>query len=179
MKIIVASDNPVKIDAARVAFSRYFGDVQAEGVPAASSVAAQPMGADTYRGAEHRARVLFERCQAGELDADYCVGIEGGAISVYDRWFVLGVMCIIDRAGRIGFGASPEFELPEKLAAPLVEGTELGEIIDHLTGEQDSKRRGGAIGFLTGGVMDRRDFYVQGLLVALVPFLNESLYFVD
>ena len=42
--------------------------------------------------------------------------------------------------------------------------------------EKNTKQKGGAIGFLTNGVMDRKDLYVQGLIVALVPFIKKELY---
>ena len=48
--------------------------------------------------------------------------------------------------------------------------------MDELTGEHNSKQKGGAVGFFTKNRMSRTEFYTYGLLVALSPFLNESLY---
>ena len=50
-------------------------------------------------------------------------------------------------------------------------------VLDRLSGERDSKQKGGAIAFLTQGRVDRRMLYAQGLAMALVPFLNEEMYF--
>ena len=55
-------------------------------------------------------------------------------------------------------------------------GVELGEIIDDLVGEQETRRKQGAAGYFTKGVIDRERIYTDGLIAALVPFLNEDLF---
>jgi non-canonical (house-cleaning) NTP pyrophosphatase len=87
------------------------------------------------------------------------------------------VICIVDDAGRVGYGTSPFFELPFDITEQLLAGTELGEVMDHLIGEENTKEKQGAVGYFTKGVMDRRRYYVAGLTVALIPFLNAELYF--
>ena len=49
--------------------------------------------------------------------------------------------------------------------------------LDTLIGERNTKERQGAVGHFTNGVMDRKAYYVAGLVVALIPFLNPDLYF--
>jgi non-canonical (house-cleaning) NTP pyrophosphatase len=44
-------------------------------------------------------------------------------------------------------------------------------------GDYNTKQKGGAIAFFTRGVMDRKKLYVQGVTLALIPFVNERLYF--
>jgi non-canonical (house-cleaning) NTP pyrophosphatase len=46
-----------------------------------------------------------------------------------------------------------------------------------VTGEKNTKQNQGAVGFFTRGVMSRKGYYVAGLTVALIPFLNADLYF--
>lgn len=55
-------------------------------------------------------------------------------------------------------------------------GVELGEVIDSLVGEQETKRKQRAAGYFTKGVIDRERIYTDGLIAALVPFLNEDLF---
>ena len=55
-------------------------------------------------------------------------------------------------------------------------GVELGEVIDNLVGEQETRRKQEAAGYFTKGVMDRERIYTDGLIAALVPFLNEDLF---
>ena len=40
---------------------------------------------------------------------------------------------IMDKKGRIGLGTSPHFELPKEVAEKLLNGIELGDVIDELT----------------------------------------------
>jgi len=82
----------------------------------------------------------------------------------------------MDDKGKSGYGISPLFELPESISKQLLDGAELGDLMDNLTGERDTKQKQGAVGYFTKGVMDRKKNYTDGLIAALVPFLNEDLY---
>jgi inosine/xanthosine triphosphatase len=176
VKILVGSGNPVKITAARDVFAAHFGEVEAAGYEVASGVPAMPVGDDTFIGAENRVRALLALSSQRGLAADYCVGLEGGTVAWHGRWLAFGVSCIADATGRTGFGVSPMYELPPGIADALVMGEELGAVIDRLSGERNTKQRGGAIGYLTQGRVDRRLLYAQGLEMALVPFLNPAMY---
>ena len=111
------------------------------------------------------------------LAAEFCVGLEGGIAQYHGRWFAFGAICIADAAGRLGFGVSPLFELPPGVVDDLLGGSELGHVMDRLAGEHNTKQRGGAVGILTGGRITRRELYAQGVAMALIPFLNEEMYF--
>lgn len=177
MKVLVGSANPVKIGAVRDAFEPYFPGVEVLGLPVEPGVPAQPVGEETFTGAENRARALVA-LNAGEgLGASFCVGLEGGISQMHGRWFAFGVLCIADAAGRLGFGLSPLFEMPPAMLADVLAGEELGHVVDRLSGDHNSKQKGGAIAFLTRGRVDRRTLYAQGLAMALAPFLNQEMYF--
>lgn len=177
MKVLVGSENPVKIEAVKTAFTKYFDDIEVIGINVSSKVSNQPINDEIFNGAENRALELKKINGERNLGARFFVGIEGGIKESFSRWFVFGGMCIMDDTGKIGFGTSPHFELPESIYKQLLNGAELGDVTDKLTGEHNTKQKGGAIGFLTKDVMDRKNFYVPGLVVALIPFLNEKLYF--
>ncbi len=177
MRVLVGSTNPVKVEAVREAFSLYYGSVAVEGMAVETGVSEQPIGEQTFEGADNRASRLAELAKRRRLDADWFVGVEGGVIEVRARWFGVGAVAILDRNGRWGRGMTPMFELPGSLVKQLFTGEELGPLMDRLTGQTDTKKKGGAIGFLTGGVMDRRQLYVQGIVVALAPFRRPELYF--
>jgi inosine/xanthosine triphosphatase len=179
LRVLVGSENPVKIEATKEAFSKFFENVEVIGIKVKSKVSAQPINSETFEGAKNRALELKKINEKRNLKAKFFVGIEGGIVNIYSKWFALGVMCIIDDKGRVGYGTSPLFELPEQITKHLLNGVELGDIVDKLTGKKDTKKKGGAIGFFTKGIMDRKDLYVDGLIVALVPFLNEDLFFKD
>jgi len=176
MKVLVGSKNPVKIDAAKEAFSSYFKDIEVEGIEVGSSVPDQPVDEETFEGAEHRAKVLKKLDDKAKIGASFFVGIEGGVINIYSKWFGIGVVCIMDNKGNMGFGASPMFELWNDAVEKVLEGIELGDVMAEVTGDAQIKRKGGAVGFLTDGVVERKDLYVSALKLALIPFLKEDLY---
>ena len=115
----MGSGNPVKIGAVRDVFASHFAQVEVEGLGVPSGVAAQPVGDDTFAGAENRARALAALNAERGLAADFCVGLEGGIAQYHGRWFAFGAICIADAAGRLGFGVSPLFELPSGVVDDL------------------------------------------------------------
>jgi inosine/xanthosine triphosphatase len=104
------------------------------------------------------------------------VGIEGGIINIYGNWFSLGCICIRNKEGETAFGTSSHFPLPEQIVKELLNGVELGKVIDKLTHQNNSKQKNGAIGFLTKNIITRKDLYTQGIITALIPFLNPALF---
>ncbi len=177
VKVLVGSENPVKIDAVKEAFGYYFDAVDVKGIVVPSFVPEQPVNSQTFEGAKNRAIMLRKANAAGSLGADYCVGIEGGIAEIYSRWFVFGSMCVLDTKGRMSFGISPHVEVLQQFLDDLLAGVELNVLSDRLTGEENIGQKQGIVGFLTKDVLKRKDFYVSGLIMALVPFVNEKLYF--
>ena len=177
VKILVGSHNPVKISAAEEAFLKYFDEVEVRGISVPSGVPHQPINDETYRGAENRAAKLKELNGIENLGYDFFVGIEGGISETFGKWFAYGCMCIIDKTGRKSFGTSPHFEIPDPVTERLLNREELGHVMDDIMKTENSKVKGGAIGFFTNDVMDRKELYLGGLIVALVPFLHKKLYF--
>lgn len=176
MKILVGSKNPVKINAVKEAFEKHFGEAEVIGIEVPSQVPDQPINEETLIGAENRARNLYKINDEQNIKADYCVGVEGGIINQHKRWFAFGGMCVINNKGKVSFGSSPHFELPKIVVDKLLNRIELGDVMDEIMKTENSKCKSGAIGFFTNGVMDRKELYISGLLVAVVPFLHENLY---
>ena len=174
MKILVGSKNPVKIDAVREAFEKYFDDVTATGYAVNSNVPNQPFNDETFFGAENRTFELKKTNEQQNINADYFVGIEGGISKIFNRWFAYGVVCVMNSEGKKGFGTSAHFELPDKVIAEIKNGKELGEVMDEIQKEQNTKQKKGAIGYFTNGEMTRKDLYIPGIITALIPFLHKE-----
>jgi len=177
MEVLVGSENPVKIKAAREVFLKYFDRVKVTGIEVPSKVPAQPINEETFEGAKNRALELNKINEKKNLRSDFFIGIEGGITKLYSKWFNFGVGCVIDSKGRVGYGVSPYFQIPESVVEQLLSGNELGRVMEKISGKENIKQREGAIGFLSKGVMDRKKLYIHCLIVALVPFLNKDLYF--
>ncbi len=75
MKVLVGSRNPVKLEAAKEAFSKYFDAVEVVGISVNSKVSNQPVEDETFAGARNRAFELKRINEARELKAEFFVGI--------------------------------------------------------------------------------------------------------
>ncbi len=177
--VVLASGNPVKARATENGFRRVFPNETFEVVcaPAPSGVSEQPMSdAETLLGASNR----VDAVSAAEPSADYWVGIEGGIAeedaSQAESEMVALAWVVIRSQTRVGKSRTGTFTLPPEVARLVRQGKELGEADDIIFGRSGSKQQEGAVGLLTGGVVDRARLYEQSVVLALIPFGNRSLY---
>ena len=175
--VAVASKNPVKINAAKQAFSMAFScEVKTIAVDAPSKVSDQPMShQETYLGAQNRVDYLLEKLQAQELSADYIIAYEGGVDVFEDGPKTFAIVCISDGMDTI-FGQSAMLPLPLFVYKKLIQGEELGSAMDSLFNTVNIKQKGGAIGQLTNGLETRESIYSSATLLALSRFMNKALY---
>jgi inosine/xanthosine triphosphatase len=177
-KIVVASTNPVKVQAVRNGFARMFSEseFEIETISVPSGVSDQPRSsAETLQGALNRARTA---ARSHSL-ADFWVGVEGGVDMEDDG--LTEEMCafawiVILSQDRLGKGCTGRFFLPPAVAELVRQGVELGEADDLIFGRSNSKQENGAVGILTGDVIDRAELYEPAVIFALIPFKNPSLY---
>ena len=170
MKVLVGSENPVKIQSVRESFLSFFEHVEVEGISVDSGVAKQPIDNETFEGAKNRAENVKRINDQGNLGAAFFIGIEGGVLQLNDRWFGVNVIYILDQHNRDSFATTGLYELPGAIK-------ELGRAIGELAKDSFDAREHGTVGFLTNGKIDRLQNQVQGITLALIPFLNENLYF--
>ena len=176
-KVLIGSKNRIKIESARQSFSKFFKLVEIKGLRVNSGVSVQPFNEDTFTGAKNRAehakRINDEQC----LNADFFVGIEGGVLQLHKRWFQFTVIHILDSKHRDSLGTTGLYELPNWIVEKLLAGIELAHIIDELAKDTNTKEKQSASGFFTNGEVDRLKNYTQAVTFALIPFLQDSLYF--
>lgn len=173
-KIIVASKNPVKINASSEGFQQVFPEktFKFEGVSVPSGVSDQPMSTqETYQGAYNRA--INARKQV--TDADYWVGIEGGIDYLQDTMEVFAWVVVLS-PDKQGVAKTASFMLPPKVSELVQQGYELGVADDMVFDRKSSKTQGGSVGILTNGLIDRKGYYIQAVMLALIPFINTTLY---
>jgi len=172
--IIVASSNPVKLEAVSGAFTKVFPETKFlfESVQVSSGVASQPNGdEDTLQGAFNRASAAA----ALRPEADFWVGIEGGITDTPEGMLAFAWV-VIRSPGKVGRSRTASFYLPGAVAEHVRNGIELGEADDIVFEQSDSKRKNGAIGILTGNVITRAGLYEHAAIMALIPFLQADLY---
>jgi inosine/xanthosine triphosphatase len=172
--VIVGSRNPVKISCTHGGFHQAFeGTYLVEGLNVSSGIEAQPFGDEqTYKGALNRAR----NSKAVFPEADFWVGIEGGVEKFNGDLAAFAWVVILDKNGKIGKAKTALFFLPKAIADLVNSGMELGEADDKFFKQENSKEKDGAVGILTKGALDRKIYYQQAVILALIPFLKEDLY---
>jgi non-canonical (house-cleaning) NTP pyrophosphatase len=75
----------------------------------------------------------------------------------------------------MGKSRTGTFFLPVEVARLIREWKELGEADDIVFNRSNSKQENGAIGILTGDIIDRAQLYEQAVILSLIPFKNETL----
>jgi len=173
MRVVVASENPVKIKATEIGFKKMFPDSSFEfrGVSVSSGVSNQPMSRqETLQGALNRA----QNALSGQTEADYVLGIEGGIEEVECRLEVFAWVVVLHE-GQIGRSQTGVFYLPDEVAQLVHAGKELGEADDIVFGRNNSKQGNGSIGLLTDDAYTRTDYYVDAVVMALIPFKKPEL----
>jgi len=172
--VVVASTNPVKVRATLGAFAAMFrgSAVDVRGIQVQAAVSEQPYGDDeTRRGAAERA----SSAQALAPEAALWVGIEGGIADLGTEMSAFAWVVVRSRR-RMGQARTGTFFLPQAVVDLVRQGFELGDADDRVFGKMNSKQDAGAVGLLTGGVIDREALYRHAVSLALIPFKSESLY---
>lgn len=172
MKIVVASRNPVKVNAVQLAFETQFPgkSIETASVDVDSGAGDQP---NSDNGTRQGARTRAMRASEALPDADYWVGLEGGIEVLDDQLMAFAWMAIRGPSGDISEARSATLPLPPAVRALIKEGFELGEANDRVFATVNSKQGGGAYGLLTNGLYTRESIYTQTLIIALIPFVNK------
>ena len=173
LNVLVGSKNPTKIKAVSEAFKRVFkkNNVVVSGVSVPSGVSDQPMGSkETKTGAKNRLKNLKTHL------ADFYVGIEGGCGYEDKILYAFAWVVVENKKGRQGQGKTSMFQLPKKIKDLIEDGVELGVADDIVFNRKNSKKKDGAIGILTGGLIDRTKYYEEAVVLSLIPFLNKKLF---
>ena len=173
LSILVGSQNPIKINAAKQVFSNYFPDktIHCEGLHAPSLVPEQPLGEEQTRlGAQNRVEYLMQH-----HNADYYCAMEGGA-----HQFSYGpatfAYVVIANSQHTSVNRSSNLPLPQVIFDALIAGEELGPVMDKTFNTTNIKQKGGAIGLLTNNLATRESTYTQALTLAMAPFIHTELF---
>jgi len=172
MKIAVGSQNPVKIESVKRAFEKVFGNCEVVGASVSSGVSDMPVTfKETAEGAKNRAIAAITK-----VGADFGVGLEGGFEERELGTFLIGFVAVVDKNGKWGYGGRGGVLMPESVVSKVEEGKELGDIMDEITGEKNTKHREGAIGFFTKGLISRAGSFEAAVIHALAIFIRPEMY---
>lgn len=174
MIVQVGSENPVKVQATRNVLAWLYENVTVSGVHVDSGVPDQPIGIEqTIEGAINRAKSAYSSgCDLG-------VGIESGLMDTPHTitGYIDMQWCAIYDGEKITLGVSAGFEYPPAVVDEVLSGKEVGDVMDQVTGVDNLGEKMGAVSFLSKGMLDRTGNTEQCVLTAMIPRLNEGIYF--
>jgi inosine/xanthosine triphosphatase len=184
ISVAVGSLNPVKCAAAErgLKSTLKLDSLRVEGCDANSDVPDQPIGdAEIKLGATNRARNAFDifRVRNG-FSPSYSVGIEGGILisnegKSDDEMDCMAWVVVFDGC-RFGSARTASFSLPRIIQSHIRNGIELGAADDLVFGRTNSKCEDGIVGHFTRGVLDRTEYYVPAVILAMIPLEWPTLW---
>jgi len=172
MKIAVGSKNPVKIAAVETVAKKIWPDVTVIGIEVEHGTSIQPNSdEEAMEGATNRAQLSLQKA-----DADYGFGLEGNTQEIKNGMLLSGWVVVVNKQGQKGIARCASLLLPEKIAAEIRKGKELGPISDEHFGTSNLKQKEGSVGLLTNGMTTRTDEFERGVICALARFLKPEYY---
>ena len=173
MIVAVGTKNPAKINGIKLAFLRYFPDVNLRPVDSSAVAKAQPRGLEEM-AAGAAARAKFALSEAG---GDFGAGVEAGIFKIGDVYFDNQVAAVADGEGRFSLGHSAGYSLPrDAMDSLFTEGRERERWAEEVSGISEVGDKGGLISHLTKGEMDRTELTEQCVITALIPWLHKDIY---
>lgn len=174
LKITICSKNPVKIQAVKEAFASYFTNIEYKTLDLSryEGVSSQPMSSEeTLKSALKRLKI------ARTLEiADYYVSLEGGLNRDIYGSFLTWYVGVSNKIGKESITGGGRMAVPSIIYDTLINNPEreLGEIMDELIGEENIKQKGGSTAIFTDDRIMRKDVFKRDIILALVPFVNET-----
>ena len=173
MLIVIGSKSPVKIEATKQAFAKYYTDFQIEAVSIPSGVNPYPWSdEEMLSGALNRAHGALEAYPG----ADFVVGLEGG-LQRLDEWMMVKQLAVVVKDGEVGVGVSSGYDCPKGILEQIKPQKESNrQNIDAFFGEEEILSKIGPIGVLTKSKMTRTDSSRDAVLCALTRFVSPEYY---
>ena len=107
MKILMGTKNPGKIEGAKLAFEKYFDNVEIEGIGVDSDVSNQPLNNEIFLGAKNRVKNLKKYAKENNIEADFYIASEAGITNLLGDWIDINAAVIENKDGFQTVACSP------------------------------------------------------------------------
>ena len=171
MKILIGTKNKGKVEVAKKAFSRFFDDVEVEGIAVKSEVPEQPVNDEALQGAKNRVKNLKKYAKENKLEIDFYVAIESGITDKFGYWLNITTAYIEDKNGDSSVGLGPAYQIPDRYIDEVKE-KELSYVLSKIFKTEEQKTPQGGIVYLTKGNVTRIDLAEYAFIMALTHFVN-------
>ena len=175
MKIAIGTLNKAKNEAVQRVITKIWPEAEYFPIKTNSQIREQPLtDEEGIEGAINRANHALQLTP----QADYAVGLEGTVDTNKYGMFLSGWVAIINRNGEVGIGCSGKVLMPKYLSSRIIEGGELGPIVQELLNDTNNEVRhsSGTNGLLTNNLYTRIDEFETATLCALAKFVSSEIY---
>ncbi|API90878.1 MULTISPECIES: DUF84 family protein [Virgibacillus] len=167
MKIVIGSMNKAKIQAVKEVFPEAVIVTE----DADSGVSAQPFSdEETRQGAINRALSCLDT-----QDATFGIGLEGGVMFIGNQLYLCnwGALAFSDQ---LYTASGARIALPHEITEQLIQGRELGDVMDEFAKRKQVRQQEGAVGIFTSERISRRSMFrhVMELLRGQWEFTKEK-----
>ncbi|MFH1285598.1 MAG: inosine/xanthosine triphosphatase [Candidatus Micrarchaeota archaeon] len=167
LRIAVGTANEEKLAGVKKCAKRIFSGIakiDVRGFKVKTRVAEQPFGESTVKGAVARAKAAKEKWKS-----DFGIGIEGGLFKIAGKHFDIQ-WCAVYDGTEVLLGSSLGFECPKKVVEKIRKHkTNMGDVFSEIAGVKNIGEKGGAIAFLSRGLIRRSELVEQAMLSAFLP----------
>ncbi|WP_100405146.1 DUF84 family protein [Bacillus solitudinis] len=156
MKLAVGTKNPAKVHSVQEVFIREPYTIISVDVP--SEVSNQPFSdEETMQGAINRAKASLEIV----TDAYLGIGLEGGVTETSTGLMLCNWGALTNQSGTVWVAGGAKLPLPHDIEKDLLKGNELGDVMARYMKNKDSRKKEGAVGVLTDGMISRKDMFAH------------------
>lgn len=170
MKVLIATENSLKIEGARRALAEFYQDFEIIPVSVPSGVPNQPANEDVYLGVKNRLNNLVSFAKDNNIDADLYLSLESGLYNFYGNWTNISLAMVRDKNGYESFGTSPAYPIPNKYVDEIMK-TDLSQTFKRVFNSNEQ-----GISKLTNGKIHRADLVEQAFIMALTKHINGSVW---
>jgi inosine/xanthosine triphosphatase len=173
MKIGIGTTNKAKCSAVRQECGKHFEKSTFQEYQVSSGVSDQPIGDnETLTGAKNRALNVLKLS-----GADIAFGLEGGVKEQEDAMFICNWGVLATKEGHVFVAGGAQIPLPEEIAKPIRDGSELGPIMDDFTKREGTRHTEGAVGVFTNGLVNRSDMFEHIIRLLIGQYMLASSTF--
>ena len=170
MKVVIATNNEIKVEGARRALLHYYENVDIMGINVKSEVPEQPINDEIYQGAQNRIIKLKKYCIDNGIEADLYFSIESGISNQLGEWQVISIAIIEDNTGLYSFSTTAGFPIPEKYIDDTVKKG-VPYVMKNVFGD-DTKQKG--IELLTNKALSRVDLIEGAFIMGLIKVIHKG-----
>ncbi|MEM2963114.1 MAG: inosine/xanthosine triphosphatase [Candidatus Anstonellales archaeon] len=171
--VALGSTNPTKIKSTTKALKLLLNNFLLKAFSVHSRVPAQPFSLHTIRGAINRAVSAYNKMNG---KADFGIGLESGLFRFGSSYHDI-LFCAVWDGMYLTIGNSMGFALPQEIVQEIKSTkSELGAVVSTMSKIQNIGKKGGAISYLSGGLLTREQMIEQAVLCAFVPRIHKAIH---